>query len=59
MQLHILPDQADLHGVVLVADIVLDFPGTACNVSGWQLAMIRVADSLNMLDKDALNKANE
>jgi Na+/H+-dicarboxylate symporter len=43
-------------GVVLVVDMILDFPATACNVSSWQLAMIEVADSLNMLDKEALCK---
>ena len=45
-------------GVVLVADLLLDFPATACNVSNWQLAMIEVADSLDMLDREALYKQN-
>ena len=43
-------------GVVLVADMLLDFPATACNVSNWQLAMIDVADSLHMLDKEILRE---
>ena len=43
-------------GVVLVVDMITDFPITACNVTGWQLTLIDVADSLNMLDKDTLRK---
>ena len=43
-------------GVVLAVDAIIDFPATACNVSGWQLTMIHVADTLNMLDEEALHK---
>ena len=43
-------------GVVLALDAIIDFPATACNVSGWQLTMIEVADSLDMLDKETLCK---
>ncbi|MBP3633261.1 MAG: dicarboxylate/amino acid:cation symporter [Oscillospiraceae bacterium] len=45
-------------GIVLVADMIIDFPGTACSVSGWQLIMIDVADSLGMLNKEKLRKKN-
>ena len=43
-------------GVVLVIDMLTDFPITACNVTGWQLTLIDVADSLNMLDKETLRR---
>ena len=43
-------------GVVLALDAIINFPATACNVSGWQLTMIEVADSLDMLDKETLRK---
>ena len=46
----------DVMGVVLAVDAIIDFPATACNVSGWQLTMIHVADTLNMLDEEALHK---
>ena len=46
----------EVMGVVLAIDAIIDFPATACNVSGWQLTMIEVADSLNMLDKETLRK---
>lgn len=36
----------------LAVNAIMDFPCTACNVSGWQLTMIDVADSLNMLDRE-------
>jgi len=36
--------------------MITDFPGTACSVSGWQLTMIDVADSLDMLDKETLHR---
>ena len=42
--------------IVLVMDAIIDFPATACNVSSWQLTMIDVADSLDMLDKETLHK---
>jgi L-cystine uptake protein TcyP (sodium:dicarboxylate symporter family) len=43
-------------GVVFVVDMIIDFPAVACNVSGWQLVMVDVADSLDMLDKETLCK---
>ena len=43
-------------GIVFVVDMLIDFPGTACNVSGWQLLLTEVADSLDMLDKETLRK---
>ena len=46
----------DVMGVVLAVDAIIDFPATACNVSSWQLTMIHVADTLNMLDEEALHK---
>ena len=46
----------EVMGVVLALDAIIDFPATACNVSGWQLTMIEVADSLDMLDKETLCK---
>ena len=46
----------DAIGVILAIDAVIDFPATACNVSGWQLTMTEVADSLDMLDKETLHK---
>ena len=46
----------EMMGIALAVNAIADFPGTACNVSGWQLTMIDVADSLNMLDKETLHK---
>ena len=46
----------EVMGVVLAIDAIIDFPATACNVSGWQLTMIEVADSLEMFDKETLHK---
>ena len=48
----------EMMGIALAVNAIADFPGTACNVSGWQLTMIDVADSLNMLDKETLHKNN-
>lgn len=46
----------EVMGVALAVGTIVDFPTTACNVSGWQLAMIDVADSLGMLDSETLHK---
>ena len=46
----------EVMGVALAINAITDFPCTACNVSTWQLTMIDVADSLNMLDKETLRK---
>jgi Na+/H+-dicarboxylate symporter len=48
----------DVMGVALAINAITDFPCTAVNVSGWQLTMIDVADSLHMLDKETLRKEN-
>ena len=44
----------EVMGVALAVNAITDFPCTACNVSSWQLTMIDVADSLNMIDLDVL-----
>ena len=43
-------------GVALAINAITDFPCTACNVSSWQLTMIDVADSLDMIDKETLQR---
>ena len=52
----------EVMGVALAVNAITDFPCTACNISGWQLTMIDVADSLGMLDrreeKNDKSKAN-
>ena len=45
-------------GIAIALNAITDFPLTAMNVTGWQLTMIDVADSLNMLDKETLRKNN-
>ena len=47
---------SEMMGIALAVNAITDFPGTASNVAGWQLSMIDVADSLNMLDKETLRK---
>ena len=44
----------ELMGIALAISTITDFPGTALNVSSWQLGLIDVADSLDMLDHDVL-----
>ena len=46
----------EVMGVALAVNAIVDFPVTACDISGWQLIMIEVADSLGMLDKETLHK---
>lgn len=46
----------EVMGIALAINAITDFPCTACNISSWQLTMIDVADSLNMLDKETLRK---
>ena len=46
----------EVMGVALAVNAIADFPATACNVSGWQLTMVEVADSLDMLDREVLHK---
>ena len=48
----------EVMGIALAVNAITDFPCTACNVSGWQLTLIDVADSLDMLDKEILHKNN-
>lgn len=46
----------EVMGIAIAVGTIIDYPATACNVSGWQLSLIDVADSLNMLDKEVLQK---
>ena len=46
----------EMIGVALAIDAIIDFPCTAIDVSSWQLTMIDVADSLDMLDQEILHK---
>ena len=48
----------EMMGIAIALGTILDYPGTACNVSSWQLNLINVADSLGMLDKEVLQKDN-
>jgi Na+/H+-dicarboxylate symporter len=43
-------------GVAIAINAIVDFPATVSNVSGWQLTLIDVADSLNMIDQKVLHK---
>ena len=43
-------------GIAIAINAIADFPATAGNVSGWQLTLIDVADSLNMIDRNVLYK---
>ena len=45
-------------GIAIALNAITDFPLTAMNVTGWQLTMIDVADSLDMLNKETLHKNN-
>ena len=42
--------------IAIALNAITDFPLTAMNVTGWQLTMIDVADSLGSLDKETLRK---
>ena len=46
-------------GIAIAMNAITDFPLTAMNVTGWQLTMIDVADSLGALDKETLRKNNK
>ena len=46
---------AEAMGIALAIDAIIDFPATAANVSGWQLTLIHVADTLDMLDEETLH----
>ena len=41
-------------GIAVALNAITDFPLTAMNVTGWQLTMIDVADSLGALNKETL-----
>ena len=43
-------------GIAIALNAITDFPLTAMNVTGWQLTMIEVADSLGGLNKETLHK---
>lgn len=45
-------------GIAIAVGAIIDYFGTACNVSSWQLNLIDVADSLDMLDKEVLFSDN-
>ena len=47
----------EVMGIALAINAITDFPCTTCNVSGWQLTLIDVADSLDMLDKETLHNS--
>ena len=42
--------------IAIALNAITDFPLTAMNVTGWQLTMIDVADSLGALNKETLRK---
>ena len=48
----------DALGIAIALNVITDFPLTAMNVTGWQLTMIDVADSLGSLNKEILRKRN-
>lgn len=43
-------------GIAIALNAITDFPLTAMNVTGWQLTMIDIADSLGAIDKQTLRK---
>ena len=43
-------------GIAIAINAIADFPATAGNVSGWQLTLIDVADSLDMVDQKVLHE---
>ena len=47
----------EVMGVAIAVSAITDFPATASCVSGWQLTLLDVADSLGMLDKETLYNA--
>lgn len=48
----------EVMGIALAVGTIVDFSATACNVSAWQITLIDIADSLNMLDKDIFYSKN-
>lgn len=47
---------SEVMAVAIAINALVDFPATAVNVSAWQLTLIDVADSLDMLDQETLQK---
>ena len=47
---------AEAMAIAIALNAITDFPLTAMNVTGWQLTMIDVADSLGALNKDTLRR---
>jgi len=43
-------------GIAIAVSTLTEFPATSCIVSNWQINLIDVAESLNMLDKETLHK---
>ena len=50
------PEKNEIEYIRAALNAFTDFPLTAMNVTGWQLTMIEVADSLGALDKETLRK---
>ena len=50
---------AEALGIAIALNAITDFPLTAMNVTGWQLTMINVADSLGLLNKETLRKGEK
>ena len=46
----------EMMALAIAINAIPDFPATAIHVSGWQLTLIDVADSLDLLDKEILRK---
>ena len=47
---------AEVMGITLAINAIMDFPIAATNVSSWQITLLEVADSLGMLDKEVLHR---
>ena len=46
----------EMMALAVAINAIPDFPATAVHTSGWQLTLIDVADSLDLLDKETLRK---
>lgn len=46
----------EMMAIAIALNAIPDFPATAVQASGWQLTLIDVADSLDLLDKETLRK---
>ena len=47
---------AEMMAIAIAINAIPDFPATAVHASSWQLTLIDVANSLDMLDKETLHK---